>query len=196
VKRDKTKKVLLSLTREQANEIGIRVEALIKSDLNYIVNKYVRQYQVAAEDTFGWTKDDLMQHIRIILWKGLATFDESKKFKVTTYLSTILYYQMGNFSKACQSTKNSSSKLYCPETIYPNEDMVDHQTAEDWYSYAQSFGILMGKINELEKQVLVCHLINGDSLVEMEKKIKSPRSEIISVIKGLKQKINDHLKED
>jgi RNA polymerase sigma factor (sigma-70 family) len=195
LKRDKTKKVLLALTREQSNELGIRVEALIKNELNYIVNKYVRQYSLAAEDTFGWTQDDLMQHIRVILWKGLATFDESKKFKVTTYLSTILYYQMGNFSKACQSDKNTNSKIYCPDTIYPSEEIVDHHTAEEWCAYVQSFKALESRLTEKEKKVLVSHLVDGDSLSKMEKKLKVTRPELVGLIKSVKAKIKNHLED-
>lgn len=156
----------------------------------------MRQYYVAAAETFGWTTDDLMQHIRIILWKGLATFDPSRNYKITTYLSTILYYQMGNFSKACQSNKNMNSKMYCPEIMFPHDDMVDYQTAEDWYRYTQSFHILMGKMSEAEKKVLICHLVNGDSLTQMEAKLKMNRVEIITLIKSIKSKIADHLKED
>lgn len=186
----------MSLTRERSNEIGLKVEELIKKELNYIVNKYVRQYRAAAEDTFGWTTEDLMQHIRIILWKGYATFDVSKNFKITTYLSTILYYQMGNFSKSCQSNKNSNSKIFCPETIYPSEDTVDHNTAESWYSYVESFHNLMETMNSLEQKVLMSHLVDGDNLALMEKKFQVSRVELVSAIKQIKTKINQHLKGD
>jgi RNA polymerase sigma factor (sigma-70 family) len=196
VKRDKTKKVLLSLSREQANAIGLKVEELMKSSLNFIVNKYVRQYSSAAEETFGWTDDDLRQHIRIILWKGMATFDPSKNFKVTTYLSTILYYQMGNFSKTCQSNKNSNSKMYCPETLYPNEDVVDHQTPESWHSYVESFSLFMSQMSDDEKSVLMAHMVDGLSLQEMEVKMKMTRPQVVALIKNVKQKINDYLKGD
>lgn len=196
MKRDRTIKVLMSLTRQQSNELGLQVEKLIKNEMSYIVNKYVRQYRSAALDTFGWTSDDLMQHIRLILFKGMATFDPSKNFKITTYLSTILYYQMGNFSKTCQSNKNSNSKIYCPETLHPADEITTKETAEDWYSYMESFKILMGKLNEREKQILYLHLVDDYSIGEMETETKIPRAEIVGIIKSLKVKINQHMMEE
>lgn len=181
----------MALTPQQSNELGLQVEVLIKTDLNYIVNKYVRQYRSAAHETFGWTQDDLMQHIRIILWKGLATFDPSKNFKITTYLSTILYYQMGNFSKSCQSTKNSNSKLYCPEVLHITDDLITHETAEDWACYAQSFKLLMSKLNIKEKEVLYCHLVSGASIADMEKKLRVSRTEVVAIIKTIKIKMTE-----
>lgn len=195
MKRNRTVTVLMSLTRQQSNELGLQVEKLIKNEMSYIVNKYVRQYRSAAQETFGWTTDDLMQHIRFIMFRGMATFDVSKGFKITTYLSTILYYQMGNFSKACQSNKNANSKLYCPETLHPSEETTTKETAEDWYSYMETFKLLMGKLSEKEKRILYLHLVDDHSITEMEAETKLPRAEIVSIIKTLKLKISEHMSE-
>lgn len=195
MKRNRTITVLMSLTRQQSNELGLQVEKLIKNEMSYIVNKYVRQYRSAAQETFGWTTDDLMQHIRLILFKGMATFDPSKNFKITTYLSTILYYQMGNFSKTCQSNKNSNSKIYCPETLHPADETTTKETAEDWYAYMESFKILMGRLSEGEKKILYLHLVDDHSIGEMEAETKMPRAEIVGHIKSLKLKISEHMTE-
>lgn len=195
MKRARTKTVLMSLSRQDSNRLGMEVERLIKNEMNYIVNKYVRQYRSAAQETFGWTVDDLMQHIRIIMFKGLATFDPSKNFKVTTYLSKILYYQMGNFSKTCQSNKNSNSKLYCPEILQPANENTTNETAEDWYAYIESFKILVGKLSSKEQKILYLHLVDNYSLNEMEVELKLPRAEIVGAIKSLKLKINQHMTE-
>lgn len=191
--RTKTKDALLSLSEEEKNKVGVEVERLIKGEMSYIVNKYINQYKRAAFETFGWEKDDLLQHIRIILWKGVVTFDPSKNFKMTTYLSKMLYYQMGNFSKTCQNKKNSQSKLYCPGILFDSEEIIDMNSAEDWALYVRKFKVLMTKLSKKDMKVLVSHLLYGHSLIEMEEKLGLKKSEIISSLKRIKEKMEVYL---
>ena len=191
--RTKTKDVLLSLSEDEKNRIGYEVERLMKNEMSYIVNKYIHQYKKAAFETFGWEKDDLSQHIRIVLWKGVATFDESKNFKITTYLSKMLYYQMGNFSKACQNKKNSQSKLYCPGILFDTEEVIDHNSAEDWAMYQKKFKILLTKLSKKDLKVLVSHLHYGHSLQEMEVKLGFKKTELVSSLKRIKEKMEVYL---
>lgn len=191
--RTKTRDALLALTEEESNKVGIEVERLIKDEMSYIVNKYVNQYKRAAFETFGWEKDDLFQHIRIILWKGVVTFEPNKGFKMTTYLSKMLYYQMGNFSKTCQNKKNSQSKLYCPGELFAADEIIDFNSAEDWAIYTKQFKILLTKLGKKDMKVLVSHLAYGHSIAEMEEKLKIKKSEIVASLKRIKEKMEIHL---
>lgn len=194
-KRTKTRDKLLSLSREESNRIGLEVQKLMTGDMKYLVNKYMFRYRNSVKSTWGWNDDDLHQHIMIILWKGVATFDAEKNIKMTTYLSTILYYQMGNLSKSIQNPKNSLSKFYCPEEIYDTENMTDFTTAEDWSIYAQSFGVLMGSMSQNEMKVLVAHLLDGLSLTQMQKKFKMKRPDLVGIIKSLTNKMEYYIGE-
>lgn len=189
--RNKTKNVLLALSEVETNRIGIEVERLIKNEMSFIVNKYVYKYKNATFETFGWDTDDLLQHIRVLMWRGVATFDIERKLKMTTYLSSILYYQMGNLSKKISSKKNSQSKLYCPEVFYDSEEMIDFTTAEDWLLYAKKFEHLVGRLSDLETKVLVMHLIYGHTLDEMEEKLTVKRIDLIKSIKVIKVKMEN-----
>jgi len=192
-KRTKTRDTLLSYSKEDMDKIGIQVKLLMENEMNYLVNKYIYKYKNATASTFGWNEDDLHQHIMIILWKGAATFDPTKNVKLTTYLSTMLYYQMGNLSKSCQNQKNSMSKLYCPEDLYESEHTTDFNNAEDWSVYAQQFKILMNKMTKLETKVLVSHLLKGESITQMQKTLSMKRPDIIHNIKSLKDKMEYYL---
>lgn len=165
----------------------------MNNEMKYLVNKYVYRYINTVGSTFGWNEDDLRQEITIILWKGVATFDESRKIKMTTYLSTILYYQMGNLSKKCQNKKNSMSKLYCPEDLFESEFTSDLTSCEDWFAYSQSFYILMDKMTKLESQVLISHLLDGNSITQIQKKLKIKKPLIVAAFKSLKEKMNKYL---
>ena len=191
--RTKTRDALMSLSDEEKDRIGLEVERLIKNEMSYIVNRYINRYKRAVFETFGWEKDDLTQHIRIILWKGVATFDPSKNFKMTTYLSKTLYYQMGNLSKACQNKKNSQSKLYCPGELFYSEEIVDMNSAEDWAVYSKKFKVILGKISKKDMKILVSHIVYGHSLQEMEEKLGFKKSEVVAALKRIKEKMEIYL---
>ena len=187
-KRTKTLDKLLSLNESEKNKIGLQIEDLIKNELSYIVNLYLRKYKSAALNTFGWDKDDLMQHIRIIMFKAVATYDGTKNAKMTTYVSRVLYYQMANFSKKCQSKKNLFSKLYCPEVIFDCEQIINPHTSEDWIIYTQNFKILQDNLTQRETKVLLRHLAYGDSIRKMMQVLKLDKVVIVSTLKTLKLK--------
>lgn len=191
--RTKTKDRLLSLTKEESDLIGIEVERLVKNEMSYIVNLYINKYKKAVFDTFGWEKDDLLQHIRIVMWKGVATFDPEMKFKMTTYLSKMLYYQMGNLSKACQNKKNSNSKLYCPGELFDSEEIIDYDSAEDWAIYSRKFKVLLTKLSKRDMKVLVSHLVYGHSMADMETKYGFKKTEIVASLKRIKEKMEIYI---
>lgn len=189
--RNKTRTVLSSLSDEERDRLGLETERLIKNEMSYIVNHYIYRYQHAAANTFGWDKDDLLQHIRMILYTGVVTYSPDKKVKMTSYLSTILYYQMGNLSIKIQNKKNSNSKIVYMDVMYESEDMIDYTTSEDWLCYARKFESVIDKLTPNEQKLLVYHLIYGHSLSELEDKIQASRLEIVRAIKTLKHKIED-----
>lgn len=191
MQRNKTRNVLLSLSDEERDRLGLETERLIKNEMSYIVNQYVYRYQQAALNTFGWDRDDLLQYIRMVLYKGVVTFTPDKNVKITSYLSAILYYQMGNLSTKIQNKKNSNSKLYCPEVFYESDEMIDFTTAEDWLLYAKKFEGILDRLNKSEKKILIYHLIYGHTLGQIEEKLLIPRSEIVKSLKTLKKKIED-----
>lgn len=189
--RNKTRNVLLSLSDSERDRLGLETERLIQNEMSFIVNKYIYDYKHAAATTLGWDSDDLLQYIRLVLYRGVVTYSAEKNVKMTSYLSAILYYQMGNLSIKIQNKKNSNSKLYCPEVLYEVDEMIDYTSAEDWMNYAYKFKDAIDILTNIEKKLLVYHLIYGYSLKELEDKIKEPRIEIIKALKNLKYKIED-----
>ena len=185
--RNKTKTFLKSLSKEKTDELGIEVERLIKKEMAYIVNFYMSSYTTGAKETLGWDREDLMQHIKVILWTALATFKPEKGFKVTTYLSSNLYYQMGNLSKKIQSKKNSQTKLFFPEEIFETGDNVEEFFGEDWYAYITKFKSIADRLNDVEKKVLVSHLVFGEEIEEISEKYSIDRVIIVKALKEIKR---------
>lgn len=187
--RDKTRIALSSLSNEERDRLGLETERLIKNEMSYIVNSYIYRYQHAAANTLGWDKDDLLQYIRMVLYTGVVTFSPDKQVKMTSYLSTILWYQMGNLSIKIQNKKNSNSKMVFVETLYESEDMIDFTTSEDWLIYARKFERIIDRLTSVEQKLLVYHLIYGHTIGELEEKTGASKIEIVKALKTLKVKI-------
>ncbi len=193
--RRKTKNKLLSLTDKEKYEIGIEMERLINNELSYIVNRHINSYKKAACDTFGWDRDDLLQYVRESVWKGLATFDRSLGYKVETYICSILSRSFFNLSKKCKTKKHSMTKMFCPDELFETEEMMFHDTGEDWVRYGQSFGVLLGNMEVKEQKIMVLYLVHGKDITEMSEELKIKRTEVVRNIKTLKQKIKIFMEE-
>lgn len=195
MKPGKTQEILLNLPRERADEIGRQVEVHLRTDMAYIVNRYVKSYRTAVSNTFGWTEEDLVQQVRIVFWKGLATYKPEKQFKITTYLSAILHNYFNSLYKKCRSLRNSRTKLLCVENIYETDASVTLEGADDWYDYARSFNYFMDKLSEIETTILNLKLTRGDSIAAISEKLEMPKHQVVAIEKAIKSKISQHLKE-
>jgi len=168
----------------------------MKDDMSFIVNKNMNDYRSSVKSVLGWEDEDLRQHIRILLWKGVVTFDESLGFKITSYLSTILYRGMSNISKACKTKKAEFSKMHLVEDLDPQVEVGEFSNAfgssEDWMDYSQQFSVLMGSVNKEEMRVLIAHLIHGNTLGQMQKKFGMSRTDVIRIIKNIQEKMERH----
>lgn len=145
---------LRSIDPEQSQEIGIEIERLIKGEMAYIVNWYVRNYQFAVRETFGWTPEDIMQEIRVTFWKGLATFDRESKIKITTYLSTMLHNMFANITKSCQSKKNFGTKLSREDSLSPSQEAQDTDTPDSLLDMSDASNRIVSSMTRLEQRAI------------------------------------------
>jgi len=163
--------------------------------MRYISHKYVNQFRVAAFDTFGWTREDLMQQVRITMWKGLATFDPAKKFKVTTYLSAILFHYFMSLSKKCRSNKNAQSKLVCVEDGMELDLATDDFSLDEVMESSESMSYFIGKLKARELEVLNLLYIERKNVTEVSKSLKIPKQQVTDFTRSIKAKLRDHIRE-
>lgn len=158
---------LKSIDPGRAAEIGDEIERLIKGEMAYIVNWYIRNYQFAVRETFGWTPEDIMQEIRVTFWKGLATFDRSNKIKITTYLSTMLHNMFANVTKSCQSQKNFGTKLSREDGLSQGQEPQDHDTPDSLFEISEASNRVEAVLAPLERRAMRHHYLT-------DSKSKSP----------------------
>lgn len=182
---------LMNLSTEESNKIGLEVERLIKDEMSYIVNDYISKYRHACADTFGWDRDDLMQHIRESLWRGVATFNPNYGYKIETYLSSILKKSFLNLSRKCKTKKHSLTKLYCPEDLYESGEMIFNETGEDWVRYSQNFSVIVGKMNSKEQKIMVRYLVYNETVEKIAKSTKFKKTEIVRCLKSIKATLKE-----
>lgn len=185
-----------SLTEQQRQEIGLEIERLIKNEMSFIVQKYIREYWYALYDTFGWTKEDILQLIRIRLWRGLATFDETKKFKKTTYCSAILFNYFLTLSKRCKSKKNALSKLLPVEKIYDSMDeTTDGDEVHNNIYREESYEYFISKLSPFEIKVFRLYFLTSETPETIIIKTMASPKKINDTIKYLRTTLESHLQE-
>lgn len=188
-KKGKIYTILHSISDERREELGLRIESLIVGDLKYPVNRYLNRYSYATQATFGWDRDDLMQFIRMSIWKGVATFDPTKNAKEVTYICRILDYAFANLAKKCQTKKHSLTKLHFPEQMFITEELMIEETAEDWLHHVQTFSRLKDQITKTEMIVLVKHLLGDQEIMEIAEELGLKKTQVIKIIKDLENKM-------
>lgn len=191
--------------------------------MQYITNRYINKYNVAVSAALGWTKEDLLQNIRIAMWKGIATFDSSKKFKVETYLSSILENYFNSLAKRCRSsfkhkmihidtrhrnqdpkqldtqmgsTDSNRTETWLREQTYRKQFIVDPEQPDALLARAKSARGFMERLTELEALVLEEHVVNGKSIPSLAKDLGKPRNQITRTVKSIRIELKHHLRRE
>ena len=163
----------------------------MSGEMKYLVCSFTRSCQHLVKDTFGWETEDLEQYMLTTLWKGLATYDKDKKIKKVTYLSVIFRNSMSNLIKSCNRDKRKYTRLSCSpdhESIFESEGDIG---GEEWMSYQTSFKTVVDALSDKERKIMAYHLAYGMGISEICKKTKLKKTEVVSIIKDIKEKIDE-----
>lgn len=212
----KTQKALKALTREQANALGERIEHLLANEMQYITSWYVKRYKNAALAALGWSEDDLTQNIRIQIWKGLATFDSSKKFKLETYLSSILEKYFASLAKRCRSAfkhklvsmndmigdtydshivgHEESDITWIRDQLYRIQYASESKGPEDLVYQSKRVEEFFKRLTDLELLILQEHVIGGKSLPTIAKETNTPLNRVTRTIKDVRIELRHYLR--
>lgn len=178
--------------------------------MRFLATRYVKRYRKSVEELFGWTPDDLMQHIRIAVWKGLATFDPKRGIKVETYLSTIINNFFNSLAKRCGGAARHrpvmltdlhdeyegcaflQEQLFHKQHATPQgvEPVDEHASRAEWSEY------FIGKLTALEAQVGRYHFIEGVSLQSLADEMHLTRQALNDAAQSFKHKLLQHVREE
>jgi hypothetical protein len=151
------------------------------------IQGYLRKYRKTFEIKLGLTEDDIKAEIREQIWKGLATFDPSKRANKRTYLNNVVKNRMGVLLTRSKIKKNSSLD-YCAD-VWSNpgvsiESTTDETTPESIFEQRELLAKINYYLSDFDRQVNL-DLLEGRSLEEMEQIHRKPRPEIIGSIKRI-----------
>lgn len=184
----KVERILKSLPKERIDQIGIEVDHLMKTDLKFIVNHYLMAYRTTAKDVFGYDLDDLRQEIMMILIGALATYQEDKGVKITSYLSVCLKNYMKNFTKKSGRKKYFLTKLYFPEK-FQGMDVGQEVSEEDWADFGSRFKNVYDFLSETERKFLYHHLIEGEGINDIKDSLGLTTNEVVKIIREIEVKM-------
>ena len=139
-----------------------------------------------ASSVLGFSRDDITQEARIIIWKALNTYRYDKNAKKDTYIMLLLNNFFINLYKKINSEKSKTKKFVALEAHY--YDGEEHMTSV-WEYYQDLFLDFESMFTTIEKKILFYHLEDNKTLAEMSRAIGVTKRELISSIKSIKRKM-------
>jgi len=171
------------LDKENTPDIGLRIEKLIQGDLQIVVRFNCKKFRQITRSVLGYNSEDMMQVIRLSIWKALLTFDDTKGAMLSTYASTII---TRDFIKLLR--KNRPVLIPVGFAVQYHNKSVDPESEERWKGIFREFLLMTNELTEIEKQVLDLH-IKGFNSVEIDERVDVPKHRIFEIIKSIKTKM-------
>jgi DNA-directed RNA polymerase specialized sigma subunit len=190
----KISNTLLCLSDKEKNNIGQEIEALIKKDLSYIIYQQISRCEKMVYDIMGWSREDLLQQVRIQLWRGLAMYNSHRNVKKQTFLSVILVNYFNFLMKKITRNKNMQTCF-----ILREDDMVnvadENKSLEDVFYQNENLKELLGKLDETQINIFYQIFCLNKSKTNVRKMLKTSRQKSIKLIDETIEIMNVHIKE-
>ena len=180
--------------------------------LNYLLDKYTDLVNMKVSKYFivGAEKEDIVQEGLIGLFKAVKNFDKTKLSSFKTFANLCVERQLQTAIKSSTRQKHMPLNSYLSLNTSAYEDdndmtvmeMLDLNTSEDpldtitkkeYYKFVENR--IEETLSDFEKQVLHRYA-NGESYVEIAKKLNSPVKSVDNAIQRIRKKATKNILQD
>lgn len=180
--------------------------------LNYLLDKYTDLVNMKVSKYFivGAEKEDIVQEGLIGLFKAVKNFDKTKLSSFKTFANLCVERQLQTAIKSSTRQKHMPLNSYLSLNTSAYEDdndmtvmeMLDLNTSEDpldtitkkeYYKFVENR--IEKTLSDFEKQVLHRYA-NGESYVEIAKKLNSPVKSVDNAIQRIRKKATKNVMQD
>ena len=180
--------------------------------LNYLLDKYKDLVNMKVSKYFivGAEKEDIVQEGLIGLFKAVKNFDKTKLSSFKTFANLCVERQLQTAIKSSTRQKHMPLNSYLSLNTSAYEDdndmtvmeMLDLNTSEDpldtitkkeYYKFVENR--IEETLSDFEKQVLHRYA-NGESYVEIAKKLNSPVKSVDNAIQRIRKKATKNIMQD
>lgn len=180
--------------------------------LNYLLDKYTDLVNMKVSKYFivGAEKEDIVQEGLIGLFKAVKNFDKTKLSSFKTFANLCIERQLQTAIKSSTRQKHMPLNSYLSLNTSAYEDdndmtvmeMLDLNTSEDpldtitkkeYYKFVENR--IEKTLSDFEKQVLHRYA-NGESYVEIAKKLNSPVKSVDNAIQRIRKKATKNIMQD
>jgi RNA polymerase sigma factor (sigma-70 family) len=181
----KTSRKLKRISPVRLEAIGLQIESLLAGEMKSVSRFYVGKYHPMLRETLGYTAEDILQEIRIVIWRGIATYNP-KMSKLKTYLCNLLRRRFHNL--AIRKNRKKRGRLIPVEKLSQDQQPVDQHNNETWLDYLEQFQNIVDTLDKSEMNVLKWHL-KGYTLDEICRKTNQRRVNVIKNLKTIKTRM-------
>lgn len=185
-------------TNEQKHLLSLEVERLMVEDLHRTITYYVSKYKVSFNVKLGMNEDDIMNDIRLQIYKGLLMRTEGGPANRKTYMDHVIKNRFSTLSQRITRNKYAATEYYgvVDASVIGDADSqertVDNNTGEYLLQRRQEF-VMNNKVIEHDPlQVKIIQgLLAGLSVSEMAAIHKLPAHMIIAKIKEINARLEE-----
>lgn len=182
-------------TPQRKAELSIEIEKLIAGDLKQTIAYHINRYRKSFDRRLGMTEDDILNDIRIQIWKGLITWAPDGRANKKTYLNNLIKKRFSTLHRRTQIEKYSAVEYYADVFSSPARYSMDpdrletHETGED---------LLLRRQEQMRDQEVITDpthlhifedLLKGLSIEEMMSRHKMTRVRVVGAVREITTRI-------
>ena len=182
---------MLEQTAEQRVKNSEDIERLLETDLKATIESMYSKYGEAFDHKLGMSKDDIINDMRIQIWKGLLNFRPERNVRLKTYLDNLVKNRFNTFRRRASLKKYNSVDYFKNVFSHDGVDQEHFKTEETGETILERRQELMKDLVSLtdgERRIL-SDLILGFTLDEMVQRNKLQLSEVISSINRIDARV-------
>ncbi len=185
---------MLSQTPQQKTNLSNQIEQLLGGELKQTAQYYIKKYQVTFERKLGLDEDDLMNHIREHIWKGLLTWSPSKGANQKTYLNTVISRAFATLYERSTARKHGLLEYHADLSATGDAECFEsRETGEALMLRRQEFMQDREALDGFECSVYA-DLLQGFNIDEMVRRHAKTRVTVISAIMRIDKRIAERRK--
>lgn len=175
---------MLKQTPQERISNSVEIERLLQNELKTTIESIYNRNSMVFNHKLGMTKDDILNDMRMQVWKGLLTFKPELKIKLSTYLDNIIKNRFNTFRRRASLKKYNSLdyfKTLISHDGVDQEHFITEETGETILERRQELMKDLVSLTEKETKVMA-DLMVGFTLHEMARRNSITTNELVGII--------------
>jgi len=185
---------MLAQSEEQRAEANERIKWVLETLVPDTVEVHLKKCSATLERKLGLMPDDLLNNIRVQIWKALLTYAESNRTRLRTYVNKIIENEFKVLLRRASLKKYNSVEYYADvftSTGIDQDHFFTEETGETIFERRTEFEKIEAMLSDVDRLILA-GLSEGQTIAELTKLTQRSRIEIIGAINRIATVVKEY----